>query len=71
MSWFVTYGSFRAESPELLTGIFFSRIDRKEQQNDRILCAKDYGEKCSYLGLVSIFGRFLYLGSCSFVLSMF
>jgi len=53
-----------------LTRIFASCIDRKEQQNDRKLCAKDLGEKCSYLGLVSIFGRFSYLGSCSFVLSI-
>jgi len=54
-----------------LTGIFFSRIDGKHQQNDRKLCAKDLGEKYSYLGLFSIFGRFSYLGSCCFVLSIF
>jgi len=29
------------------------------------------GEKCSYLGLVSIFGRFSCLGWCTFVLSIF
>jgi len=32
---------------------------------------KDLGEKCSDLALVSIFVRFSYLGSCSFVLSIF
>jgi len=31
---------------------------------------KDFGEKGCHLGLVSIFGRFSYLGSCSFVLSI-
>jgi len=29
------------------------------------------GEKCSYLGLVFIFGRFSSLGSCNLVLSIF
>jgi len=43
----------------------------KQQQNDRKLCVKDLGENCSYLGLISNFGRFLYLGSCYFVLSSF
>jgi len=38
-----------------------SCIDEKQQQNDRKLCAKDLGENCSYLGLVSILGRFSYL----------
>jgi len=71
LCWFVTFGSFRQQRPELLTGIFFSRVDRKQQQNDQKLCTKDLGEKCSYLGLVSIFGRFSYLGSSSFVLSVF
>jgi len=66
--------------------IFLSYIDVKQQQNDQKLCAKDLGEKwfsfqklCtkrlgenySYLWLVSIFGKFSYLGSCSFVLSFF
>ena len=64
MCWFVTFGSFRADRPELLTGIFFSLVDRKQQQNDRKLCIKDLGEKCGYLGLVSIFGRLSFLGSC-------
>jgi len=71
MCWFVTLGSLRAQRHELLTGIFFSRIDRKQQQNDRKLCTKDLGEKYSYLGLVSIFGRFSYLGSSSFFLGIF
>jgi len=35
-----------------------SRIAGKQQQNDRKLCAKDLGQKWSYLGLVSIFGSF-------------
>jgi len=38
--------------------MFFNRIDGKQQQNDRNIYAIDLGEKCSYLGLVSIFGRF-------------
>jgi len=29
--WLVTFGSFRAYRPELLTEIFFSRIDEKQQ----------------------------------------
>jgi len=48
-----------------------SRIDGKQQQNDRKFCEKDLGVKCSYLGLVSIFGNFSCLGSCTFVLSVF
>jgi len=48
-----------------------SRTDTKQQQNDRKLCAKDLGAKCSYFGLVSIFGRFSCLGSYTFVLSIF
>jgi len=48
-----------------------SRIDGKQQQNDRNLCAKDLGEKSSYLGLLSIFGWFSCLGSYTFVLSIF
>jgi len=35
-----------------------SRIDGKQQQNDRILCEKDLGEKCSYLGFVFILAGF-------------
>jgi len=54
-----------------LTDLFLSRIDRKQQQNDKKLWAKDLGEKCSNLGLVSIFGRFSSLWSCTFVLSIF
>ena len=71
MCWFVTFASFRVKRLKLLTVIFFTRIDRKQQQNDRKLCAKDLGEKCSCFGLISIFGRFLCLGSCTFVLSIF
>jgi len=48
-----------------------SRIDGKQQQNDRKLCAKDLVEKCSYLGLISICGRFSCLGSYTFLLSIF
>jgi len=47
-----------------------SRIDEKQQQNDRKFCEKDLGAKCSYFGLVSIFGRFSCLASCTFVLSV-
>jgi len=43
----------------------------KQQQNDRKLCEKDLDEKCSYLVLVSIFGKFFHLYSYSFVLSNF
>jgi len=67
----VTFWSFRAQRPEVLIAIFFIRIDEKPQQNDRKICAKGLGEKSSHLGLVSIFGRFSYLGSCSFVFSNF
>jgi len=71
MCWVVTFGSFRAQRPKLLTEILFSRIDGKQQKNVQKLCAKDFGEKYSYMGLVSIYGWFSYLGSCSFVLSIF
>jgi len=71
MCWFVTFGRFHAKWIKLSTVIFLSRIDGKQQQHDRKLYAKDLGEKCSYLGLVSIFGRFSSLGSCTFVLSIF
>jgi len=70
MCWFVSFGSFRPKWPKLLSVIFVSCIDVKQQQNDRKLCAKDLGEKCSHLGLISIFGKFSYLGSSSFVLSI-
>jgi len=69
--WFVTLTCFRSKWLKLLTVIFISLIDGKQQQNDRKLCAKDLGKKCSYLGLVSIFGTFSCLGSCTFVLSIF
>jgi len=57
MCWFITFASFRAKCLKLLTVIFLSPIDRKQQQNDRKLCAIYLAEICSYLGLVSIFGR--------------
>jgi len=47
---------------KLLTDLFLSHIDRKQQQNDLKLYVKDLGEKCSNLGMVSIFGRFSTLG---------
>ena len=71
MCWFVNFATFRANWLKLLTVIFISRIDGKQQQNDRDLFAKDLCQKCSYLRLVSIFGSFSYLGSCAFVLSIF
>jgi len=71
MCWFVNFASFRASWLKLLILIFVSRIDGKQQQNDRDLCAKDLCQKCSYLRLVSIFGRLSCLGSCTFVLSIF
>jgi len=71
MCWFVNFSSFRANWLKLFFVIFFSRNNGKQQQNDRKLCAKDFARKCSYLGLVSIFGRFSCLGSCTFVLSIF
>jgi len=55
--WFVTFGSFRGKWRKLVTVIFFSCIDVKQQQNDRKLCAKDMGEKRSHFGLVFIFDR--------------
>ena len=69
MCWFVTFASFRFKWPKPLTVIFLSRIDGKQRQNDRKLCER-FGWKCSYLGLVSIFGRFSCLGSRTFVLSI-
>ena len=67
----VTFASFRVKWPKLLTIIVLSRIDGKQQQNNRKLCGKDLGEKCSYLVLVFIYGRFSWLRSCTFVLSIF
>jgi len=69
--WSLSFGFFRVKWSKLLTDLFLSPIDRKQQQNDLKLCAKDLGEKCSNLALVSIFGRFSGLGSCTFVLSIF
>jgi len=37
--WFVTFASFRVKRAKILTVIFFRRIDGKQQQNDRKLCA--------------------------------
>jgi len=72
MMWlFVTIETFPAKWLKLLTVICFSRIDGKQEQNDQKLCGKDFGQKRSYLGLVTIFGRFWYVGSCTFVLSIF
>ena len=47
MCYFVSFGIFRAKGHKLLNVIFLSRSDGKQRQNDRILCAKDLGEKCS------------------------
>jgi len=69
--WFVPFSSFCVKWLKLLTVIFLSRIEGKQQQNDRKLCAKDLGEKCGYVGLVSIFGSFSCLRSRTFVLSIF
>jgi len=69
--WFVTFASFRAKWLKLLTVIFLSRNDGKQLQYDRKLSAKDFTEKCSYLGLVFIFGSSSWLGSCTFVMSIF
>jgi len=54
MCWFVTFASFRAKWRKLVSVIVLSCIDVKQQQNDRKLCAKDLGEKCSHLRLVVI-----------------
>ena len=43
----------------------------QQQQNDQKLCAKDLGEKCSHLGLVLIFHRFLCRRYCTLVTSIF
>jgi len=71
MCWFLTFGSFRVKLSKHLTDLFLSRIDRKQQHIELKLCAKDLGEKCNNLGLVSILGRFSSLGSCTFVLRIF
>ena len=71
MCCFANYASFHDNRLKLSTVIFISRIDAKQQQqNDQKLCAKDLGEKCSYLGLDSIFGRFSCLRSSTFVLTI-
>jgi len=41
MCWLVTFASFRAKLPKLVTVICLSCIDVKQQQNDRKLSAKD------------------------------
>jgi len=41
MCWLVTFASFRAKWPKLVTVIFLSCIDVKQQQNDRKLYTKD------------------------------
>jgi len=58
MCWFVIFASFRSIWLKLLTIILLGRIAGQQQQNDQKLCAKDLGEKWSYLGLVSIFSSF-------------
>ena len=54
-----------------MTGIFFNRIDGKQQQNDRRLCVKDMGENCSHLGgflfLQVLVFRFLFFCSDHFL----
>jgi len=69
--WFGSFASFHAKWHKLLTVMFLSRIDGKQQQNDRKLYVKDFGEKCSYPVLVSIFGRLSCLGSFTFVMRIF
>jgi len=71
LCWFETFRSFRVKGIKLLSVIFWSRIDGKQQHNNQKFCAKDLVEKCSYLGLVSIFGMFSCLASCTFALSIF
>jgi len=41
MCWLVTFASFHAKWPKLVTVIFLSCIDVKQQQNDRKLYTKD------------------------------
>jgi len=71
MCWFVTFRSFRPKWPKLVSVIFLSCIDVKQQENDRKLCAKDLREKRSYLGLVFILDRFLWRRYCTLVTSIF
>jgi len=40
MCWFVNSGTFRAKWLKLLTVVFFSRIDGKQQQNDKTVVEK-------------------------------
>ena len=40
------------KSHEILTEIFFSHIDWKQQQNDQKLCGEGLGAKPSHLGLL-------------------
>jgi len=55
MCWFVTFVRFRPKWLKLLTIIFLSPIDEKQQQNDRKLCVIYSAEIRSYLGFVSNF----------------
>jgi len=60
MCWIVTFGSFRAKWPKLVTIIFFSCIDVKQQQNDR-----NYVQKI-WVKNVVLFGWFSFLtGFCA------
>jgi len=53
--WFVTFGSFRAQRPELLAGIFLNRIDRIQQRN-----GENYVQKI-WVKIVVICDWFLFL----------
>ena len=53
--WFVTFGSFRAQRPELLAGIFLNRIDRIQQRN-----GENYVQKI-WVTIVVICDWFLFL----------
>jgi len=53
MWWFVTFGSFRAKLPKLVTVIFWSCIDVKKQQNDRNYVQNIWVKTIVILGLFS------------------
>jgi len=58
MWWFVTFGSFRAKLPKLVTIIFWSCIDVKQQQNDRNYLQNIWVKNIVILGLFSFLADF-------------
>jgi len=58
MWWFVTFGSFHAKLPKLVSVIFWSCIDVKQQQNDRNYVQNIWVKNIVILGLFSFLTYF-------------